>query len=115
MLITLALGLVAAGAITRVLMKIADARRASVMIDHPESDWVDERSERRNGPEQRFVDEAQDHTVCDRPMFGPKHGLGEVDMTRRTSALAAGSSPALSLARPLSRAVSHPEGSGFTH
>jgi hypothetical protein len=41
MLITLALGLMAAGAITRVLMKIADAR-ASVMIDHPESDWVDD-------------------------------------------------------------------------
>jgi hypothetical protein len=41
MLITLALGLVAAGAITRVLMKIAAARRASVMIDHPDSDRVD--------------------------------------------------------------------------
>jgi len=42
MLITLALGLVAAGAVTRVLMKIAAARRASVMIDHPDSDRVDD-------------------------------------------------------------------------
>jgi hypothetical protein len=37
MLLTLALGLVAAGAVTRVVMKIAAARRAAVMIDHPSS------------------------------------------------------------------------------
>jgi hypothetical protein len=62
MLITLALGLVAVGVVTRVLMKIAAARRASVMIDHPESDWIDDqlRSERRNGPKHGFVDEPQE-------------------------------------------------------
>ena len=62
MLITLALGLVAAGAITRVLMKIAAARRASVMIDHPDSDRVDDqwRPERHNDQEHGFVDEPQE-------------------------------------------------------
>ena len=62
MLLTLALGLVAAGTVTRVVMKIAAARRAAVMIDHPESDWVDDqwRPERRNGPEHEFVDEPQE-------------------------------------------------------
>ena len=59
MLITLALGLVAAGAITRVLMKIAAARRASVVIDHPDSDRVDDqwRPERHND---QVVDEPQE-------------------------------------------------------
>ena len=62
MLITLALGLVAAGAITRVLMKIAAARRASVVIDHPDSDRVDDqwRPERHNDQELGFVDEPQE-------------------------------------------------------
>jgi hypothetical protein len=62
MLITLALGLVAAGAITRVLMKIAAARRASVMIDHPDSDRVDDqwRPKRHNDQEHGFVDEPQE-------------------------------------------------------
>jgi hypothetical protein len=61
-LITLALGLVAAGAVTRVVMKIAAARRASVMIDHPDSDRVDDqwRPERRNDQEHGFVDEPQE-------------------------------------------------------
>jgi hypothetical protein len=59
MLITLALGLVAAAAVTRVLMKIAAARRASVIIEHPEPDRVDDRwqPDRRNDP---FVDEPQE-------------------------------------------------------
>jgi hypothetical protein len=58
MLLTLAIGLVAAGVVTRVVMKIAAARRAAIMIDHPESDWVDDqwRPERRNDPERGFVD-----------------------------------------------------------
>ena len=58
MLLTLAIGLVAAGVVTRVVMKIAAARRAAIMIDHPEFDWVDDqwRPERRNDPERGFVD-----------------------------------------------------------
>jgi hypothetical protein len=62
MLITLALGLVAAGAVTRVLMKIAAARRADVMIDHSETDWVggQRQPERRNDQEHGFVDEPQE-------------------------------------------------------
>jgi hypothetical protein len=62
MLLTLALGLVPAGVVTRVVVKIAAARRAGIMIDHPESDRVDDqwRPERRNGPEHRFVDEPQE-------------------------------------------------------
>jgi hypothetical protein len=54
--------LVAAGAVTRVLMKIAAARRASVMIDHPDSDRVDDqrRPERHNDQEHGFVDEPQE-------------------------------------------------------
>ena len=62
MLLTHALGLVAAGVVTRVVVKIAAARHAAIMIDHPESDRVDDqwRPERRNGPEHRFVDEPQE-------------------------------------------------------
>ena len=62
MLITLALGLVAAGAVTRVLMKIAAAPRAAVMIDHPDSDRVDDqwRPDRHNDQELGFVDEPQE-------------------------------------------------------
>ena len=74
MLITLALGLVAAGAVTRVVMKIAAARRASVMIDHPNSDRVDDqwRPERRNDQEHGFVDEPQeDEPVIIGPIISP--------------------------------------------
>jgi hypothetical protein len=62
MLITLALGLVAAGAVTRAVMKIAAARRASVIINHPEPDRVDDRwqPDRRNDQEHGFIDEAQE-------------------------------------------------------
>src|SRR4029077_6562575 len=62
MLLTLALGLVAAGAVTRVVMKVAATRRAIAVFDHAESDWVDDQwqPERRNGPEHRFVDEPQE-------------------------------------------------------
>jgi hypothetical protein len=62
MLLILALGLVAAGVVTRVVVKIAAARRAAMMMDHPESGGVDDqwRPERRNGPEHRFVDEPQE-------------------------------------------------------
>ena len=53
MLLTLALGLVAAGAVTRVVMKVASTRRAIAVFDHADSDWVDVqwRPERRNGGE----------------------------------------------------------------
>ena len=91
MLLTLALGLVAAGAVTRVVMKIAAAPRAAVMIDHPESDWVDDqwRPERRNGPEHGFVDEPQESELVPSAASNyeshpsravdewPEHSLGE--------------------------------------
>jgi hypothetical protein len=62
MLLTLALGLVAAGAVTRVVMKIAATRRAIAVFDHAESDWVDDQwqPERRNGQEHGFVNEPQE-------------------------------------------------------
>jgi hypothetical protein len=61
MLLTLALGLAAAGAVTRVVMKIAATRRAIAVFDHAETDWVDDQwqPERRNGQEHGFVDEPQ--------------------------------------------------------
>jgi hypothetical protein len=90
-LLTLALGLVAAGAVTRVVMKIAAARRAAVMIDHPESDGVDDqwRPERRNGPEHGLVDEPQESELVTSAASNyeshpsragdewPEHSLGE--------------------------------------
>jgi hypothetical protein len=62
MLLTLALGLVAAGTVTRVVMKNAATRRAIAVFDHAESDWVDDQwqPERRNGQEHGFVDEPQE-------------------------------------------------------
>ena len=42
MLLTLALGLAAAGTVTRVVMKIAATRRAIAVFDHAETDWVDD-------------------------------------------------------------------------
>ena len=62
MLLTLALGLAAAGAVTRVVMKIAATRRAIAVFDHAECDWVDDQwqPERRNGQEHGFVDEPQE-------------------------------------------------------
>ena len=62
MLLTLALGLVAAGAATRVVTKIGATRRAIAVFDHAESDWVDDQwqPERRNGQEHGFVDEPQE-------------------------------------------------------
>jgi hypothetical protein len=61
-LLTLALGLAAAGAATRVVMKIAATRRAIAVFDHAETDWVDDQwqPERRNGQEHGFVDEPQE-------------------------------------------------------
>jgi hypothetical protein len=62
MVLALALGLVAAGAVTRVVMKIAAARRAILMIGHPEADGVDDQWQpgRPNGQEHGFVDELQE-------------------------------------------------------
>jgi hypothetical protein len=62
MLLTLALGLAAAGAVTRVVMKIAATRRAIAVFDHAETDWVDDQwqPERRNCQEHGFVDEPQE-------------------------------------------------------
>jgi acyl-coenzyme A synthetase/AMP-(fatty) acid ligase len=62
MVLILAIGLVAAGAVSRVVMKIAAARRAVAMINHTESDWVDDQwqPERRNGQEHEFADELEE-------------------------------------------------------
>ena len=62
MVLTLALGLVAAGAASRAVMKIAAARRAIEMNNRPEADWVDThwQSEGRNGQEHEFVDEPRE-------------------------------------------------------
>jgi hypothetical protein len=59
MVLTLALGLVAASAASRAVMKIAAARRAIHTTNRPEADWVDDQwqSEGRNGQEHEFVDE----------------------------------------------------------
>ena len=92
MLLTLALGLVAAGAVTRVVTKIAATRRAIIVFDHAESDWVDDqwRPERRNGQEHRFVDEPQESELVPSAASNyeslhpiragdewPEHSLGE--------------------------------------
>jgi hypothetical protein len=65
MVLTLALGLVAAGAASRVVMKIAAARRAIEMTNRPESDWVDvqRQSEGRNNQEHEFVDELHEGAI----------------------------------------------------
>ena len=92
MLLTLALGLVAAGAVTRVVMKIAATRRAIAVFDHAESDWVDDQwqPERRNGQEHGFVDEPQESELVTSAASNyeslhpiragdewPEHSLGE--------------------------------------
>jgi hypothetical protein len=41
-----ALGLVVAGFLSRVVMKIAAARRRRIIIEHPESSWIDDRQQR---------------------------------------------------------------------
>jgi hypothetical protein len=65
MVLTLALGLVAAGAASRVVMKIAAARRAIEMTNRPEPDWVDGQwqSEGRNSQEHEFVDELHEGAI----------------------------------------------------
>jgi hypothetical protein len=65
MVLTLALGLVAAGAASRVVMKIAAARRTIEMTNRPESEWVDAqwKSEGRNSQEHEFVDELHEGAV----------------------------------------------------
>ncbi len=59
MVLTLVFGLVAAGAASRTVIKIAAARRAIHTTNRPEADWVDGQwqSEGRNGQEHEFVDE----------------------------------------------------------
>lgn len=59
MLLILALGMVAAGIASRVVMKIGAARRASVMSDHARSNWVDDQwqPKRHNDQEHGDVDE----------------------------------------------------------
>ena len=92
MLLTLALGLAAAGAVTRVVMKIAATRRAIAVFDHAETDWVDDQwqPERRNGQEHGFVDEPQESELVTSAASNyeslhpiragdewPEHSLGE--------------------------------------
>jgi hypothetical protein len=57
-----ALGLVAAGTLSRVLMRIPAARRARVIVDNPESDWVDDQRQHewRNDQEHGFIDEREE-------------------------------------------------------
>ena len=66
MLLILALGLAVVSTLSRVVMKIAAARRARVIIDHPESDWVDDQRQHewRNDQDHGSVDERQeDHSL----------------------------------------------------
>jgi hypothetical protein len=109
MLLTLALGLVAAGAVTRVVMKIAGTRRAIAVFDHAESDWVDDQwqPKRRNGQEHGFVDEPQESELVTSAASNyeslhpiragdewPEHSLGEErafqinEITKREDTLA---------------------------
>jgi hypothetical protein len=81
MVLALALGLVAAGAASGVVMKIVAARRAIVMIDHPEADWVDDQwqPERRNDQEHAFADELQEgeSVTSGASNYESLHPLGE--------------------------------------
>ena len=63
MFLILALGLVVAGAVSRVVMKIASARRARLTVDRPGSDWVDDQSAHDWSNDQGHVtfDERQEH------------------------------------------------------
>jgi hypothetical protein len=45
MFLILSIGLAVAGALSRVVMKIARARRAPLVIGHPESDWIDDQNQ----------------------------------------------------------------------
>jgi hypothetical protein len=57
--IIFALGLLAAGTLSRVLMKIAAALRTRAIINHPQTEFVDEPLQhgRRDGQQYGFVDE----------------------------------------------------------
>jgi hypothetical protein len=60
-------------------MKIAAARRARVIIDHPESDWVDDQRQHewRNDQDHGSVDERQeDHSLISPASdYSPRHPL----------------------------------------
>jgi hypothetical protein len=107
MLLTLALGLAAAGAVTRVVMKIAATRRAAAVFDYAETDWVDDQwqPERRNGQEHGFVDEPQESELVTSAASNyeslhpirigdewPEHSLGDAfqinEITKREDTLA---------------------------
>jgi len=53
-----ALGLVVAGFLFRIAMKIAGARRRRIIVDRPESHWVDDPNEHELRDEQQYVEAA---------------------------------------------------------
>ena len=63
MFLILALGLAVAGTVSRVVMKIASARRARLTVDRPGSDWVDDQSAHdwSNDQGRGTFDERQEH------------------------------------------------------
>ena len=63
MFLILALGLAVAGTVSRVVMKIASARRARLTVDRPGSDWVDDQSAHEWSDDQGHgtFDERQEH------------------------------------------------------
>ena len=79
MLLILALGLAVVSTLSRVVMKIAAARRARVIMDHRESDWADDQRqhEGRNDQDHGSVDERQeDHSLISPASdYSPRHPL----------------------------------------
>jgi hypothetical protein len=68
MFLVAALGLVVAGSLFRIAMKIAGARRRRIIVDRPQSHWVDDEqqyAEADNQPEE-LIDELIDEFI-DRP------------------------------------------------
>jgi hypothetical protein len=62
----LALGLAVAGTFSRVVMKIASARRARITVDRPGSDWVNDQSEHEWSNDQgheSFDERQEDHSL----------------------------------------------------
>ena len=93
MLLILALGLAVVSTLSRVVMKIAAARRARVIIDHPEFDWVDDQRQHewRNDQDHGSVDERQeDHSLISPASdYSPRHPL-RADDERLDNALGEG-------------------------
>jgi hypothetical protein len=63
-----ALGLAVAGILSRVVMRIAAARREHAVLDHSESDWIDDRQQHGFADERNqraFVDDRHQHAWLD--------------------------------------------------